>query len=88
MKTIHVTASKSYMVHIGSGIIDQLGQFAVHTRPNAKVAIISDSNVWPLYGQQAEKNILEAGLQVIHYVFPAGEASKNGTVSILLSKTE
>lgn len=42
-----------------------------------KFCIVSDSNVYEIYGDSVKKQ-LEAGFaHVFHYVFPAGEASKN-----------
>ena len=78
MITIKVTASKSYDVVIGAGLLDNLGThlMSVLKKP-CKVAIISDSNVWPLYGKSAENSLAQAGFTVVNFVFPAGESSKN-----------
>lgn len=78
MKTIKVTASKSYEVLIGAGLLNDLGKelLSVLKKP-CKVAIISDSNVWPLYGKTAETALLDVGFCVVNFVFPAGESSKN-----------
>jgi len=78
MKIINVTASKNYDVIIGTNLLNTLGQqlLKVLNKP-CKVAIISDSNVWPLHGFTAETALCNAGFSVIHFVFPAGEISKN-----------
>ena len=78
MKTIKVTASKSYDVLIGAGLLNDLGQqlLSVLHKP-CKVAIISDSNVWPLYGMIAETALTKTGFSVVNFVFAAGESSKN-----------
>lgn len=78
MKTIKVTASKTYDVVIGFGLQKKLGNYAAHLAKAGKAAIVSDSNVWPLYGAVAEESLRNAGFDVSSYVFPAGEASKNG----------
>lgn len=78
MKTITVSASKTYNVKIGDRLLDTLGREAAAVCKPGKAAIISDSNVWPLYGDIAEKSLQSAGFQTVSYVFPAGEASKNG----------
>lgn len=78
MKTITVSASKTYHVQIGSGLLNQLGTFAASVHRHCSAAIISDSNVWPLYGPAASANLQSAGFSVCHYVFGAGESSKNG----------
>lgn len=78
MKTIKVTASKSYDVLIGAGLLNNLGQqlLSVLNKP-CKVAIISDSNVWPLYGEITKTVLTQAGFSVVNFVFSAGEISKN-----------
>jgi len=78
MKVIQVSASKSYQVLIGSGILPALGQEVRKVTKAQTAAIISDSTVWPLYGTCTEKSLVDAGLRVVHFVFPAGESSKNG----------
>ena len=78
MKTVTVRASKQYDIHIGSGLLADLGDMAAALGKVAKVCIVSDSNVWPLYGKIALGNLTRAGLDVVNFVFPAGEASKNG----------
>ena len=79
MNTITVTASKSYNVLVGKGLMAQLGTEVKKVCKASRIAIISDSNVWPLYGEAAESSLRNAGFpDVLHYVFPAGEQSKNG----------
>lgn len=77
MKVISVKASQSYDVLIGADLLPQLGSYASGIRKNCKAAIISDSNVWPLYGNIAAESLIASGMEPIHFVFPAGEASKN-----------
>jgi 3-dehydroquinate synthase len=78
MKSIKVTASKEYSVLIGAGLLDLLGEQAAAVCKVGTAAIISDSTVWPLYGEKALSSLKAAGFRVVHFVFPAGEASKNG----------
>lgn len=77
MNTITVSASKEYNVVIGAGLLPQIGSYTAALRKVGKAAIISDSNVWPLYGDVVEKSLKSSGFDPIHYIFPAGEASKN-----------
>ncbi len=79
MRTVHVNASREYDVLIGSGLLSSLGTHAASMGKVSKVCIVSDSNVWPLYGETAQNSLLEAGLTVTSFVFPAGEESKNGS---------
>ena len=77
MITVPVETSNKYDVIIGNGIISHIGKFASKIQDPCVAVIISDSNVWPLYGQVVEKSMQQAGYTVIHYTFPAGETSKN-----------
>lgn len=78
MKTIHVTASSEYDVKIGSGLLRNLGAELSKVCKAGTAAIISDSNVWPLYGDAAVSALERAGYRVVSFVFSAGEAHKSG----------
>ncbi|MBR5294615.1 MAG: 3-dehydroquinate synthase [Oscillospiraceae bacterium] len=78
MTIVEVNASKQYRVEIGSGLLPGLGPKAVALGKAKKVCIVSDSNVWPLYGAAADASLHAAGLETCAFVFPAGESSKNG----------
>ncbi len=81
MKTIDVNASQSYQVHIGEGLLKNLGAYLLGVlQQPCKTVIISDSNVFPIYGKEAQKSLENAGFSVLNYTFSAGEASKNATV--------
>ena len=77
MKTITVSASKTYNVLIGSNLIKDLGNHIISIKGHCRCAIISDSNVWPIYRDQVCNALKSADLDAVSYVFPAGEASKN-----------
>ena len=76
MKQIHINASRQYDVLVGSDLIANAGNYIPAFCCGTKAAIISDSNVWPIYGAALTAALENAGLQVVHFVFPAGEASK------------
>lgn len=79
MNTIHVQASRSYDVVIGAGLLNEIDQHLdILLGKKCKIAIVSDSNVFPLYGEFIESKLADAGFSVVSYIFPAGEASKNG----------
>ena len=84
MTTIEVNASKAYSVEIGRGLLPQLGEKVAALGKAKKVCIVSESNVWPLYGAAAEMSLHSAGLDTCHFVFPAGEESKNGATYLEL----
>ena len=78
MNTVTVNASGKYDVLIGANILQQIGAFVTTIRSNCRAAIISDTNVWPHYGAIVENSLSATGIQTCHFVFTAGEASKNG----------
>ncbi len=78
MNTVTVSNSKTYHIHIGSNLISRIGEYLPQIIKGNKVLIISDSNVWPIYGETARCTLLNNGYCVFHYVIPAGEQSKSG----------
>ena len=78
MNTVTVSASKTYNIHIGSGLLRTIGAEVTALGKVCKVCIVSDDRVFPLLGDQVRKSLENAGFQVVSYVFPAGEESKNG----------
>ncbi len=82
MSHFHVKLKKvvddSYDVQIGMNLIKVLIDDIRHglAGDRKKFAVITDSNVEPLYGQPVLKALKEAGYQGDLFVFPAGEASK------------
>ena len=78
MNTVTVTASKSYDVVIGSGLLPELGDYIKGFNKCTKVAIISDSDVWSFYGKTVTNSLTDANIALCTFVFPAGEESKNG----------
>ncbi|MBR2048060.1 MAG: 3-dehydroquinate synthase [Oscillospiraceae bacterium] len=84
MTTVEVTASKCYQVEIGRGLLPLLGEKVAGLGKANKVCIVSDSNVWPLYGAAADLSLKMAGLDTCSFVFPAGEESKSGATYLEL----
>ena len=78
MNTVHVKASREYDVLIGPGLLATLGDHAKAMKKVKKVCIVSETNVWPLYGETAKMSLTDVGLEVVEFIFPAGEESKNG----------
>ena len=76
MKTVTVNASKSYEIKIGPGLLATLGSEAKKLDRAKKICIVSDSNVFPFYGQIAARSLENAGFSICSFVFPAGEESK------------
>lgn len=78
MREVMVSASRAYRVKIGDKVLPQAGQELRKIAKGEKIAVISDSNVAPLYMGALKGSLEEAGFSVCAFVFPAGEASKNG----------
>ena len=77
MKKVRVGASAPYDVVIGDGFLDRAGEFI--PADGAKIAaVVSDDTVFSLYGERVVASLEKAGLDVVSFVFPHGEKSKNG----------
>ncbi len=83
----HVSLSlgaRSYDVHVANGNLDSVGYAATRLRLAGKAALITDSNVSPLYAERVRQSLEDAGYSVSEHVFEAGEARKNlATVEVL-----
>lgn len=77
MRTVSVNASEQYDVIIGEGQLDRLGSLVASVCYSSKAAVISDTNVWPLYGNVVTESLKSANIEAVEYVFLAGEGSKN-----------
>ena len=78
MRTVSVKASRSYEVKIGRDLLKTVGAEAASLMKGRAAAIVSDSNVAPLYLEQTKASLESAGFRTCSFVFPAGEGSKNG----------
>ena len=78
MPTVSLSLGKrSYDVHVSNGALDSLGFFVHRARLEGRAALITDSTVYPLYGDRAKQSLEAAGYSVSVHVFEAGEQSKN-----------
>ena len=84
MNTVTVSASKTYDILIGSGLLTQLGERVKALGKAQKVCVVSETTVFPLYGKAVAESLENAGFSVVSFVFPAGEESKNGSVFLEL----
>ena len=80
MKIVTVNASKCYDIMIGPGLLATIGSEALSLGKATRVCVVSDSQVFPLYGDMVCESLKNAGFSLTTYVFPAGESSKNGMV--------
>ena len=77
MRKLTVNTSPSYDVQIGKGLIASLGESVKKLGGISRTAVISDSNVFPLYGAATLESLSAAGLQASSHVLEAGEKSKS-----------
>lgn len=77
MKSVHVTASRQYDVKIEAGLLDRCGEELRTVSRAQTAAVISESCVFPLYGERVIRSLEAAGFRTAVLVLPAGEASKN-----------
>lgn len=78
MKKITVEASRTYDIIIERGILSESGSIAAGLVKNpCKIMVVSDTNVYPLYGEKTADSFTKNGFEVYSFVFQAGESSKN-----------
>jgi len=71
------TATASYPVFVGRGILAKLGEKMKRAGLSGTANIISDEIVFPIYGARVKKALEKDGFAVNCCVIPPGEASKN-----------
>ncbi len=81
MKKVTVNVNKPYDVIIDNGLLPSCGERIRDLMGGIRAAVITDSNVAPLYLQTVLDSLEQAGYETDSYTFPAGENSK--TISTL-----
>lgn len=76
MKKIVVNLNKKYSILIEKEIFNKAGEHIKKITRANKICIISDSNVYPLYGEKLKENLQKEGFEVFDFIFEAGEKSK------------
>ena len=71
------TATQSYPVFVGYGLLDKLGEKMRQAALSGTATIISDKNVFSLYGSKVVGILKDAGFVVNSFVVPPGEETKN-----------
>ena len=74
---ITISTDKPYDVVVESGALDRTGALLKPIfKAGSRAMIISETNVFPLYGERLTKSLTEAGFRVSSFVFEAGEQNK------------
>ena len=77
MRRITVNASRVYDIIIKKGILDHVGEESARILKPCSAAIITDTNVAPLYAERLEKTLVRSGFSPVRFTISAGEASKS-----------
>jgi 3-dehydroquinate synthase len=71
-------AHDDYTVLVGSGLLARCAEFIAGAGLKAaRAAIVTDSNVGPLYADAVASSLRDAGIEPVVLTVPAGEASKS-----------
>ncbi len=79
MQTVRVSleGGRGYDILIENGLLSSCGSLIKDVTLAERAAVISDSNLAPLYMGEILGSLKSAGISAVSYVFPAGEQSKN-----------
>ena len=77
MKRVSVEASVTYDVLIEKGILRNAGALIKEAAKGDTAVIVSETNVFPLYGEKLKASLENEGYNVLTFIFQAGEESKN-----------
>ncbi len=77
MRRIKVETGRPYEILIEGGLLTEVPEDLKALSLGHRYAIVSDSNVAELLGEDLKRLLEEAGISSELFVFPAGEASKN-----------
>lgn len=76
MSCVEVHASRTYTVQIEPGILQKAGAKMRAISNASTIMLVSDDEVWMLYGPAVKKSMESAGFHVTQFVFPHGESAK------------
>lgn len=77
-KTVDVSlGARSYVIEIGTGLLQQCGKKIGALVNGRQAAIVTDSNVGPLYANMVKTSLEQQGFAVTVISIPAGESSKS-----------
>lgn len=75
--SVNVSDKSRSNIYIENGLLASAGKIINDNFNSKKIALISDTNVYPLYGEKIKGQLENEGFEVFTYIYPAGEASKN-----------
>ena len=75
--TVVRTTSGEYPAYSTWGALDRLGDYVKRATSARRVFVLSDSNVYPLWGETAMSSLRGAGLECASFLLPPGDGSKS-----------
>ena len=83
-RLVHVNLSeRAYDIHIGTGVLDNLGSLLVTDQPLVHAVVITDENV-TRYANQVAESLADSGVNVDILAVEAGEGSKSAACAATL----
>ena len=80
MQSLNVSlGDRSYPIHVGDGILSQVGDFLRQLGLGRKVAVITNPTIAQLYLDTVHESLAHAGFDVLPVLVPDGEKHKNLT---------
>lgn len=77
IQRVTIAVDPPYEVLIGHGLLKQAGEQIRSVLEPCRLAVITDTNVGPLYLEALTQSLESSGYEVAAYAFPAGEIHKN-----------
>lgn len=77
IKVCSESSSACYDIKIEKGILNNIGNHLKSLTSASRIAVVSDSNVAPLYMAQVTNSLNSAGFDTYTFYYPAGEPQKN-----------
>ena len=75
--SVNVSDKSLSEIYIENGLLSKVGELTKNVLKGKKIALVSDTNVYPIYGDNVKTQLENEGYEVFTYVFKAGEASKS-----------
>ena len=78
MQTLRVNIpNREYDIKIEKGLMDRCGEEMIKLFKPCRIAVITDSNVAPIYGERLLNSLTNSGFEPFLVTVPAGESSKS-----------
>lgn len=78
MQTLRVNIpNREYDIKIENGLMDRCGEEMIKLFKPCRIAVITDSNVAPIYGERLLNSLTNSGFEPFLVTVPAGESSKS-----------